>query len=144
MASINDFLKENLDTVLDYIPLNDKEEMIRAVVALNIYFSNANDNEPLVSKERTTNESVSKERSNAIANEPSVSNERSNANDSEPSTDANVRVSTSEQSVQYANAQSNANANEPSSAISCDQSNSNDEQSDEPSNTYARIPTTNE
>ena len=38
MASINDFVKESLDTVLDYTPSNDKEEMIQAVVALNMYF----------------------------------------------------------------------------------------------------------
>jgi len=39
MAYFNDFVKDNLDSVLDYVPSNDKEEMIQAVSALNMYFS---------------------------------------------------------------------------------------------------------
>jgi len=39
MAYFNDFVKDNLDSVLDYVPSNDKEEIIQAVSALNIYFN---------------------------------------------------------------------------------------------------------
>ena len=72
----NGFLKENLDTVLDYILSNDKEEMIQAIVVLNMYFPHR----PM--------------------NHEQMQNY--------------VRVSTNEQSVQYANESSNANVNESS------------------------------